>query len=287
VSHGMSSIEAPERVAGDVAAIMRQARTENFPVASHLLGRRVRRDLRALYGFARLVDDTGDESAGDRLALLDRIEDDVDRLYRGEEPLHPLVAGVDATVRRCGIASAHLRALIEANRRDQHQAGYETFDDLLSYCELSANPVGRMVLCVLGASTPARQRLSDHVCTALQLAEHLQDVAEDLGRSRIYLPAEDMRRFGCTPGDLRAQRANHGVRTLIAFEVDRARELLVRGAPLVRTLRGRPALAVAGFVAGGHAALAAIEQAGYDVLAGPPRATRRQRLAALAAVLRR
>src|SRR5207249_9498178 len=143
------------------------------------------------------------------------------------------------TVRRFDIHPEPLRRLIAANRQDQEVSTYATFEDLSRYCELSANPVGHLVLLVLEASTPDRIALSDSVCTGLQLVEHWQDVAEDLTRGRVYLPREDLERFGVTRQDLGATRPTHAMRRLMAFEVDRARELLDRGAPLARDLRGR------------------------------------------------
>jgi squalene synthase HpnC len=168
--------------------------------------------------------------------------------------------------------------LIEANRRDQVTTRYQTYQDLLSYCELSANPVGHLVLHVFGAATPHRVGLSDAICTGLQLTEHWQDVAEDLARGRVYIPQEDMRRFGCSDADLSAPRASRSLRRLVAFESGRARELLRQGAPLVPEMRGRARIAVAGFVAGGHAALDAIERADHDVLAARPTPSRARRL---------
>jgi squalene synthase HpnC len=281
---------APHRVDGTPAGlppeaiVMAQAGTENFPVASRVLPRRVRGHLLALYGFARLVDDVGDEASGDRLALLDWLDAEVDRVYAGA-PTLPVTARLAATVRACAIRPDPLRALIAANRQDQRITRYETIDDLFAYCELSANPVGRLVLAVLGAATPERLRLADAICTGLQLTEHLQDVVEDLDRGRVYLPLADLARFGCEVDDLRRRPAGAQVRSLLAFEVGRARSLLAAGAPLVRTLRGRAALAVAGFVAGGRAALDAIQRAGYDVSGGPPRPSRPTYARALAATL--
>ncbi len=167
--------------------------------------------------------------------------------------------------------------LIEANRRDQEIADYETFDELVAYCDLSANPVGELVLHVFGAATPDRIALSDRICTALQLAEHWQDVAEDRAAGRIYLPAEDLERFGVVAADLDARSTGPKVRELIAFEVARARALLDEGAPLVGRLGGRARIAVAGYVGGGRAALDAIDASDCDVLAGPPKADRRRR----------
>jgi squalene synthase HpnC len=266
------------------AIVMAQARTENFPVASRVLPRRIRGHLLALYGFARLVDDVGDEAPGDRLALLDWLDAEIDRVYAGAATL-PVTVRLAATVRACDIRPEPLRALIAANRQDQRIMRYETIDDLLAYCELSANPVGRLVLAVLGAATPEHARLSDAICTGLQLTEHWQDVVEDLDRGRVYVPLADLARFGCEVDDLRVRPASAEVRSLLAFEVGRARKMLAAGAPLVRTLRGRPALAVAGFVAGGRAALDAIQRAGYDVSGGPPRPSRRAYARALAATL--
>ena len=280
----MSAVAAEPRLPR-AEAVMAQAPEENFPVASRLLGADVRRHLIAIYGFARLVDDTGDEAAGDRLALLDELDREVSRLYAGEVPEHPLMRRLAPTVTATGIPAEPLRALIAAGRQDQRVSSYRTFDDLLGYCELSANPVGRLVLYVFGRATPERFRLSDSVCSGLQVVEHLQDVGEDLARGRVYLPEEDMRRFGCGPADLERRPASAAVRALVQFEAERARCLLDDGAPLVRTLPGRPALAVAAFVGGGRAALRAIERAGYDVLGAPPRASAPARAAAWLAVL--
>jgi squalene synthase HpnC len=269
-----------------VEEVMARAGGENFPVASRLLGRRLREPLLAIYGFARLVDEVGDESSGDRLALLDWLDTEIDRMYGGETPAHPALARMAVVSRRAGIPPEPLHRLVEANRVDQTTHTYATFDDLLTYCALSANPVGHMVLCVFGAATPQRVELSDAVCSALQVTEHLQDVREDLARGRVYLPREDLERFGCTDPDLVASPTPERVRTLIAFEVERARDLFDRGAPLLATLRGRPRLAVTAFVGGGRAALDAIEAAGYAVGAGPPRPTPAARMAAFARTVR-
>ena len=276
-------------------AVMARAAGENFPVASRVLPRRARRHLLAVYGFARLVDELGDSGAGepaDRLAALDWLEQELDRAYRGEAAsslaaAHPLLVELGATVRECGLAREPFARLIEANRVDQRVSRYETWAQLRAYCALSADPVGEIVLGVFGLATPERVALSDSICTALQLTEHCQDVAEDLARGRIYLPAEDLRRFDCAESELARDHAREPLREVLAFEVARARELLVDGAPLIAQLPGRPKLAVAAFAAGGTAALEAIERAGYDVLAGAPRAGSMRRAAALVATLRK
>ncbi len=262
--------------APDAQAVMSQAGSENFTVASLLLPPWARSSLLAIYGFARLVDDAGDEAPGDRLALLDELESDLERLWaRGSAnggPRHPLIARLKPAVDACGLPQDPFRRLIEANRRDQHLHRYHSYEELLDYCTLSANPVGELVLRVFGALTPERLALSDKVCTALQLTEHWQDVGEDYRRGRIYLPAEDLDRFDVGDGNLATRSVTPPLRALMSYEVTRARHLLDEGAPLIRTLRGRSRLAVAGFVAGGRAALAAIEAADYEVLASSPRA---------------
>jgi len=166
--------------------------------------------------------------------------------------------------------------LILANRQDQVVSRYQSFEDLLGYCRLSANPVGRIVLHVFGSFSPQRAEMSDSICTALQLAEHWQDVAEDLRAGRIYLPARDMEAFGCTQEDLARASAAPPVRALIEFETGRAKALLDAGAPLIAALRGAARAAVAGYVAGGRAALAAIAAADHDVLRRVPRPRRRR-----------
>jgi squalene synthase HpnC len=269
---------------------MARAAGENFPVASRLLPRRVRAHLLAVYGFARLVDELGDAATGDRLEALDRLEEELERAFEGRAQ-HPLLVRLQATLRECALARAPFERLIEANRVDQRVARYETWAELRAYCSLSADPVGEIVLGVLGAATPARIALSDSICTALQLIEHCQDVVEDYAAGRIYMPAEDLRRFDCSPELLAGEGADAGapvpepLRVLIAFEVGRARGLLAAGAPLVGELRGRARLAVAAFFAGGAAALDAIERSGYDVRSGPPHVGHARRVLALARVL--
>jgi squalene synthase HpnC len=286
-------------------AVLDKAARENFPVAPVFLPRAWRQDLMAVYGYARLVDDIGDgdlaaggrddavrlgldpELAADRTAMLDAFEADLHRVFDGTAPRHPLLLALRPTVRRHRLTPDPFLGLIEANRQDQRVRRYAGYQDLLAYCELSANPVGRLVLAITGTATPERVRHSDAVCTALQIVEHLQDVAEDLGRDRIYLPAEDMERFSVRERDLAAPTAGEQVRALVAFEAARARDLLHQGTPLVGSVRGRLRLLLAGFVGGGRAALRAVERAGYDVLAATPRATKPGLLREVGSTLRR
>lgn len=287
-------------------AVLDKAAHENFPVAPFFVPRAWRADLMAIYGYARLVDDIGDgdlapggrdaellgldrEQSDDRLTMLDAFEADLRRVFdtTGTGPRHPLLIRLRPTVRRCGLTPEPFLGLIEANRQDQRVSRYATYDELLAYCELSANPVGRLVLGITGTASPERIRRSDAVCTALQIIEHLQDVAEDLGRDRVYLPAEDMKRFRVMESDLALPTAGASVRALVAYEAERAGHLLNEGTPLVGSVHGRLKLLLAGFVGGGRAALRAVTAAGHDVLPGPPKPTKLSVLREVGATLRR
>ncbi len=290
---------------------MEQAGGENFPVAMRVLSRVHRRRLFAVYGFARLADELGDELTGDRLAALDWLEGELDRAYAGNAR-HPLLVRLQRTLAECALPRAAFVRLIDANRLDQHSRSYESWEQLQAYCSLSATPVGELVLGVFGLASPERIGLSDHVCTALQLVEHLQDLGEDVRRGRYYLPAQDLARFDCSHEQL-AQLCSQGDRDLdskgvpavsptpsgdfsgqsvrlrkaIAFEVARAQTLLAAGPPLLAGVHGRPKLALAGFVAGGEAALEAIERADFDVLAAGARPTAGRHVRLVASVLAR
>jgi squalene synthase HpnC len=289
--------------------VMGRAEGENFSVAARVLPRAERRHLLAIYGFARLADELGDEHAGERLAALDWLEDELEQAYAGRAR-QPLLRALQATLVEYDLPREPFMRLIEANRLDQRIARYETWEQLRGYCELSANPVGELVLRVFGLSTPERIALSDRVCTALQLAEHLQDVAEDVGRGRLYLPAEDLALFGCSHEQLTGlvthgygegdrsgvrtgaptpdrdeRRSRERLREAIRFETRRARELLGAGVPLVSGVPGRAKLAVGAFVAGGRAALGEIERAGFEVLGGARPASKSRRAWELVRVL--
>ena len=251
-------------------------RNENFPVASRLLPRDVRVALMEIYRYARFVDEIGDTYPGDRLAALDWVDSEIRRGVSGANDVHPFVAGVAGLVRSGRITADPLFDLLQANRLDQTVHEYSTFEELLGYCELSANPVGRLVLQVFGMDTPERAVWSDAICTGLQLVEHWQDVAEDARAGRVYLPAEDLRSFAVEVPELSVDGpASAALRSAMAFEAQRARELLDRGAPLIGSLNGRLRFAVAGFWAGGHSALDALEAARFALSAGTRPAARR------------
>jgi squalene synthase HpnC len=270
-----------------------KAAAENFPVALRMLPRRYRDHLMAVYSYARTVDDIGDEGAPEqRLALLADLAEDLRRLYAepcgdAARPRHPAVRGLASVVTDCAIPMQPFLDLIGANQQDQLVTRYATFDELLGYCRLSANPVGRIVLYVFGCSTPDREQLSDSICSGLQIVEHLQDVAEDFQAGRIYLPAEDMRSYGCTEQELAGDATPPQLRRLIKYEAARAGSLISQGAPLVGQLRGAARAAVAGYLAGGRAALAAIAAADYDVLAVTPKPAKSRTLRELASALLR
>ena len=285
-------------VAGQVSlAVAAKASAENFPVALRVLPKRWRAHLTALYGFARLTDDIGDEPlpgmpddatqetiTATRLSLLDELQSDVARIYddKAPEPDLDAIKALARTVRDCAIPAQPFYDLIQANRQDQLVTRYDTYKELEDYCKLSANPVGQVVLYIVGAATPERIAASDSVCTALQVIEHTQDVAEDLANDRIYLPRQDMDAYRVTEADLAEKTAGKQVRELVKFEADRARWLLDDGAPLVGTLKGAARLAIAGYVAGGRATLKAIEAGGYDVLRATPRPGKADTLAMMA-----
>jgi len=250
----------------DLNSIMAQSRSENFPVVLKALPARPRAHLLAVYGFARLVDDIGDEYDGDRLAALDWLEAEL-YLARTGGATHPVMSQLTGSLTELDIDDEPFLALIEANRVDQRKHRYQTQAELAEYCTLSANPVGRLVLAVFDAATPERIALSDAVCTGLQLVEHLQDIGEDYTeKGRIYFPADELSRFGVDEDDLGAERASKPLRKLVAHQCDSARGLLCRGEPLVASLSGWARVTVAGYAAGGLAALDAIAGADYDVL---------------------
>src|SRR5919201_3384471 len=256
------ALAAPELAADRIAA---RAAGENFSVVSFLAPRAARPHLRAIYGFARLVDNLGDEAEGDRNALLDELQ----RQLEGE-PRTEIMRRLHATIADCGLPLEPFRRLIEANRIDQVKSRYESWDEVREYCTYSADPVGRLVLGVYGRlGEPALVAESDAVCTGLQLVNFVQDPPRDLALGRVYLPQEDLMRFGVRDDNLAGPLTSE-IAALLAFESARARELLVNGLPQRGMLGGRPGMSVALYVRGGLAALDELEGAGWDVFTGRP-----------------
>jgi squalene synthase HpnC len=254
----------------DVAVVASRARTENFPVSSVLFPRRLRPHLRAIYGFARLVDILGDEIEGDRLEALEELESQLEACYR-DEPTWPVMRVLAPTIHEFSLPREPFLRLIEANRMDQRISEYETWDDLKEYCSHSADPVGRLVLGIMWrADNPELVAASDDVCTGLQLVNFLQDVPRDLELGRIYMPGEDRRRFDVTVLD----RPSPQLTELLRFEAARAGALLSRGEFLQSSIRGRMGRAVGLFARGGLAALDALESASWDIFTQRPRPSR-------------
>jgi squalene synthase HpnC len=261
-----SLLEAPELAAERIDA---RAGGENFPVVSLLAPRAARPHLRAVYGFARLVDNLGDEAEGDRLALLDELE----RELVGS-PHTEIMQRLRATMAACSLSAEPFHRLIEANRIDQRKARYANWGEVRDYCTYSADPVGRLVLGVYGrAGETELVAMSDSICTGLQLVNFLQDPPRDLALGRVYLPQDEMARFGVSDGDL-AGPLNERIAALLRSEGQRARALLEAGLPLGRVLGGRPGKSVALYARGGLAALRALERAGWDVFTQRPAPTR-------------
>ena len=246
---------------------------ENFSVASRLMPRDVLPHVAAVYAYCRGVDDLGDEAAGDRLALLDEWAAQLEQCYSGS-PSEPRFLALQHTVAAFDIERQPFLDLIQANRMDQVNTRYETYDDLLEYCRHSANPVGHLYLTLIGKNDPERRALSDATCSALQLANFWQDVRRDHAMGRIYIPMEDMRRFGYTEQELARGEHTPAFRNLMAFQVERTRRLFEEGLPLVDTLDGIFKLHVKLFTLGGLRVLDAIEGQNYDVLSRRPTVTK-------------
>ena len=281
-------VEAPPAMTpGEAAAYCaRLARShyENFNVVSFLLPRELHQDFYNVYAYCRWSDDLADET-GDRarsLELLRLWEEELENCYAGRPAPHPVFLALAGTVRRCDIPIQPFRDLLRAFVQDQQVGRYPTYEDLLGYCRNSANPVGRLVLYLCGYRDEERQRLSDFTCTALQLANFWQDVTVDYAKDRIYLPLEDLARFGCSEQQIARREFNPAFAGLMRFEVDRARDLFQKGLPLTGMVDSRLASDIELFSRGGLEILTMIEAQGYNVLAGRPVLSRFRKLRLLA-----
>ncbi|MGC2745034.1 MAG: squalene synthase HpnC [Candidatus Angelobacter sp.] len=252
---------------------------ENFSVATWFLPSRLRQHFYNIYAYCRISDDLGDE-VGDpqqSLELLDQWEAELNACYAGS-PKHPVFVALAETVKQFNIPQHEFSDLLIAFRQDQTVTRFETFDDILAYCRYSANPVGHLVLYLCGHSDAKRQQLSDYTCTALQLANFWQDVFVDYGKGRIYLPLEDLRRFGVTGEDIAGRHATSQFVAMMKFEVERARDWFARGLPLVKMVNRELAIDLELFSRGGQEILNAIERQGFDVLRLRPEISKSRKL---------
>ncbi len=256
---------------------------ENFSVASWFLPQHLRQHFFNVYAYCRISDDLGDET-GDPMAslqLLDQWEAELNACY-DSSPRHPVFVALAETVRRFEIPKHEFADLLTAFRQDQRTARYESFDDLLGYCRYSANPVGHLVLYLCGYHDAERQKLCDYTCTALQLANFWQDVSADFSKGRIYLPLEDLRRFGVSEDGIAAGDNSVAFREMMKFELDRAREWFAQGLPLVGKVDRALAIDIALFSRGGQEILNAIERQHYAVLGRRPAISKARKLALVA-----
>jgi squalene synthase HpnC len=264
------------------------AHYENFTVASALLPRRLLRHFHAVYAYCRWSDDLADETGGgsEALTLIDWWRGELMKCYGGE-PRHPVMLALSETIRRFGIPPEPFLNLLVAFTQDQHVKRYETFDRVVGYCRNSANPVGHLVLMLFECFDARRASLADEVCTGLQLANFWQDVARDFAIGRVYIPQEDLGRFGVSEDDIVARRCTPAFRELMRFEVDRARGFFDRGDALLPLLPSEARVDVELFSGGGRAILRAIERAGYDVLSRRPEVTKFEKVKLLVRALAR
>jgi squalene synthase HpnC len=257
---------------------------ENFHVATWFLPKALRPRFHSIYAYCRVSDDLGDE-VGDRsvaLALLDLWGRELDACYEGRAR-HPVFVALAETIRACQIPKEPFADLLVAFRQDQTVARYANMDEVLGYCRYSANPVGRLVLYACGEVRPETKeenfQFSDATCSALQLANFWQDVRVDFLKDRVYLPQDDMRRFGVGDETIARGVATPEFRALLRHEVDYARGLFERGLPLIRRVNRGLALDLDLFSRGGLEILRAIERRDYDVLSARPAISKRTKLA--------
>jgi phytoene synthase len=260
-----------------------RAHPENFFIGSLFLPRADRRHLAAVYAYARLADDVadGDLPTAAKLAALDTWEERLDACLRGAAT-HPVFVALGETIRRRELPVAELRNLLTAFRYDSAFRPFPTFEDVLGYCRSSANPVGRLVLSLFDVRDPRLWELSDHICTALQLTNFWQDLAGDLARGRLYLPLEDLERFGVSRTALERGETTRGLRECLRFEVERTRRLFELGWPLAAEVRPAIGREVRMFATGGLTILRHLEEGGFAPFENRPRLRKRDKLRLLA-----
>lgn len=246
---------------------------ENFPVASWLVPASLRGAIVAIYWFARGADDIADEGDAEpaaRLAALDHYATMLDRIAAGARPAEAPFAALSDAVREHALPLPLLHALLSAFRQDVLKSRYADYAEICDYCTRSANPIGRLLLHLYGVTDEASLKRSDAICAGLQLANFWQDIAVDWAKDRVYLPADDMRRFGVSERHIADATCDASWQRLLAFEVDRARALLRDGRPLARTLPLRLRLELRMVVAGGLRILKRIDDVRGDVFRHRP-----------------
>jgi squalene synthase HpnC len=246
---------------------------ENFPVASPLLPARLRAPVRAIYAFARTADDLADEgdaSPSERIDALNAYEDQLRRIEQGQAPDTEVFRHLAVAVTHYQLPTKPLHDLLSAFRQDVTRTRYASYAELLNYCARSANPVGRIMLALFRMDHPQHLERSDAICSALQIINFLQDVAIDWGKGRVYLPQEDLQRFGVTERQIQDGIVDQRWRELMTFETERVRRLMLHGAPLARAIPGRFGWELRLIVLGGLRILEKIEAAGYDVFLQRP-----------------
>ena len=255
---------------------------ENFLVAGVFCPKHLRQHFYNVYAYCRISDDLSDE-IGDpekSLVLLDWWEEELDSMYVGN-PNHPVFVALEETVHQFKIPPDPFRDLLTAFRQDQRVTRYQTMEEVFGYCKNSANPVGRLVLYLCGYDDAERLTLSDYTCTALQLANFWQDVARDLEKDRIYLPLEDMKRFGVTESQLFERKFDSNYAALLKYEVEFTRDLFKKGIGLCDLVDKRVRLDIEMFNQGGMEVLNLIEKQNYDTLTSRPSVPKTRQIAIL------
>ena len=288
IARGWAALPASYRIP-DSAPTLAEARAwckhlaethyENFHVATWFLPERLRPHFHAIYAYCRVSDDLGDEvgNTEQSLALLDLWGRELDACYEGRAR-HPVFVALAETIRICSIPKEPFADLLTAFRQDQLVTRYATMHDVLGYCHYSANPVGRLVLYTCGYADEERFRLSDATCSALQLANFWQDIRVDWAKDRVYLPQNDMQRFGVTDATIQQGISTPEFRALLKYEVDYARDLFRQGLPLIGMVDRDLAVDLDLFSRGGLEILNAIEDQNFDVLTSRPSISKRTKL---------
>ncbi|MHB1301079.1 MAG: squalene synthase HpnC [Burkholderiales bacterium] len=257
---------------------MTEKHYENFPVASLALPKSMRKPVSVIYAFARQADDFADEgelNREERIALLNGFRLELERIRSRKEPETALFAELSTVIRQYGLPLQPFHDLLYAFTQDVDRKRYEDFTELIAYCEKSANPVGRLLLILYGVDSERNRFYSDKICSSLQLINFLQDVEIDYAMDRIYLPQDEMMRFGISESDIASRHAGQSWQALMAFQADRARKMMLEGAPLAKIMKGRFSFEMKLIVLGGLAILDKLEKAGGDVYRNRPRLERR------------